>query len=339
MTSSSSSMSSSLVRPMTRSCSSVDSAFHERGRAGTSARGRSSRRRSPDPRRRSAVALRASAPPGFSVPSTKPIRSRLSKNLKPCTSSTTVMAPAIALTSRPASSKQTSRVSALTWNRRSPGVDGALWRGPSSATNGCSSAGLGPENSRSNASEPIEATTDRCLEGHGNRWRAPVPRCRAVRRAPFFAALVDGGDQEDGGRGQRRQHRLRHRIGHIGTLASQVSEIAGQDGNMAASPQGLCEFIDASPSPFHVCVTVAQRLTAAGFTELTEGHAWPRGGAATSPSGPDRWSPGRTADDGGRRSASSAATPTAPTCGSSSIPTGSSPAGRWWRSSPTAARG
>ncbi|MDT5388770.1 MAG: aspartyl aminopeptidase, partial [Mycobacterium sp.] len=35
---------------------------------------------------------------------------------------------------------------------------------------------------------------------------------------------------------------------------------------MAASPQGLCEFIDASPSPFHVCVTVAQRLTDAGFT-------------------------------------------------------------------------
>ena len=44
---------------------------------------------------------------------------------------------------------------------------------------------------------------------------------------------------------------------------------------MAASPQSLCEFIDSSPSPFHVCVTVAQRLRAAGFTELTEGQAWP----------------------------------------------------------------
>jgi aspartyl aminopeptidase len=44
---------------------------------------------------------------------------------------------------------------------------------------------------------------------------------------------------------------------------------------MAASPQGLCEFIDASPSPFHVCVTVAQRLSDAGFTELDEGDAWP----------------------------------------------------------------
>ena len=44
---------------------------------------------------------------------------------------------------------------------------------------------------------------------------------------------------------------------------------------MAASAQGLCDFIDASPSPFHVCVTVAQRLTAAGFTELREDQAWP----------------------------------------------------------------
>ena len=45
-----------------------------------------------------------------------------------------------------------------------------------------------------------------------------------------------------------------------------------------ASAQGLCEFIDASPSPFHLCVTVARRLTAAGFTELAEGDAWPGSG-------------------------------------------------------------
>src|SRR3981081_23049 len=44
---------------------------------------------------------------------------------------------------------------------------------------------------------------------------------------------------------------------------------------MSASAQGLCEFIDASPSPFHVCTTVAQRLSATGFTELSEGDAWP----------------------------------------------------------------
>ncbi|HET7668448.1 MAG TPA: M18 family aminopeptidase [Mycobacterium sp.] len=47
---------------------------------------------------------------------------------------------------------------------------------------------------------------------------------------------------------------------------------------MAASAQGLCEFIDASPSPFHVCVTVAHRLSAAGFTELSERDEWPAAG-------------------------------------------------------------
>ena len=42
-----------------------------------------------------------------------------------------------------------------------------------------------------------------------------------------------------------------------------------------ASAHGLCEFIDASPSPFHVCQTVAQRLRAAGYTELAETDRWP----------------------------------------------------------------
>ncbi len=45
--------------------------------------------------------------------------------------------------------------------------------------------------------------------------------------------------------------------------------------NMTATAQGLCEFIDASPSPFHVCATAAARLTAAGYTELFETDAWP----------------------------------------------------------------
>ncbi|WP_422744656.1 M18 family aminopeptidase [Mycobacterium sp. WMMD1722] len=44
---------------------------------------------------------------------------------------------------------------------------------------------------------------------------------------------------------------------------------------MAASPDGLCSFIDASPTPFHVCATAAARLRAAGFAELAEGDAWP----------------------------------------------------------------
>ncbi len=47
---------------------------------------------------------------------------------------------------------------------------------------------------------------------------------------------------------------------------------------MAASPQSLCVFIDASPSPFHVCATAARRLTAAGYTELSEADAWPASG-------------------------------------------------------------
>jgi aspartyl aminopeptidase len=41
-----------------------------------------------------------------------------------------------------------------------------------------------------------------------------------------------------------------------------------------ASAQGLCDFIDASPSPFHVCATVAGRLRTAGYTELAETDRW-----------------------------------------------------------------
>src|ERR1700744_3392892 len=47
---------------------------------------------------------------------------------------------------------------------------------------------------------------------------------------------------------------------------------------MVATAQGLCEFIDASPSPFHVCATVASRLRAAGYTELPEADEWPPAG-------------------------------------------------------------
>ncbi|GFG74382.1 M18 family aminopeptidase [Mycobacterium botniense] len=47
---------------------------------------------------------------------------------------------------------------------------------------------------------------------------------------------------------------------------------------MTATAAGLCEFIDASPSPFHVCATVAQRLRTAGYTELAEIDAWPQAG-------------------------------------------------------------
>ncbi len=42
-----------------------------------------------------------------------------------------------------------------------------------------------------------------------------------------------------------------------------------------ATAGGLCSFVDASPSPFHVCQTVAGELTAAGFVELRETDGWP----------------------------------------------------------------
>ncbi len=46
-------------------------------------------------------------------------------------------------------------------------------------------------------------------------------------------------------------------------------------GTMTATAAGLCDFIDASPSPYHVCATVAERLRAAGYAELAEMDRWP----------------------------------------------------------------
>ena len=42
-----------------------------------------------------------------------------------------------------------------------------------------------------------------------------------------------------------------------------------------ASANGLCAFIDASPSPFHVCEAVAAELVRNDFVELAEADAWP----------------------------------------------------------------
>ena len=42
-----------------------------------------------------------------------------------------------------------------------------------------------------------------------------------------------------------------------------------------ASAAQLCSFVDASPSPFHVCVTVGAALEEAGFTRVAEQSAWP----------------------------------------------------------------
>lgn len=52
----------------------------------------------------------------------------------------------------------------------------------------------------------------------------------------------------------------------------------GKTGAMTATATGLCQFIDASPSPFHVCATVAERLRAAGYTEVAEADRWPASG-------------------------------------------------------------
>ncbi|MEV4241114.1 M18 family aminopeptidase [Nocardia sp. NPDC049737] len=46
----------------------------------------------------------------------------------------------------------------------------------------------------------------------------------------------------------------------------------------AATAAGLCAFIDASPSPFHVCRTVARELDSDGFTPLAESQPWPSDG-------------------------------------------------------------
>ncbi|MGH3359703.1 MAG: M18 family aminopeptidase [Nocardioidaceae bacterium] len=45
-----------------------------------------------------------------------------------------------------------------------------------------------------------------------------------------------------------------------------------------AGASELCSFIDASPSPFHVCETVAAELDGAGFTRVAEVDAWGAGG-------------------------------------------------------------
>ncbi|MEV5649405.1 M18 family aminopeptidase [Nocardia sp. NPDC052254] len=47
-----------------------------------------------------------------------------------------------------------------------------------------------------------------------------------------------------------------------------------------ATASGLCAFVDSSPSPFHVCRTVAAELAAQGFTELSEARPWTTAQAA-----------------------------------------------------------
>ncbi|MGS2717069.1 M18 family aminopeptidase [Eionea flava] len=53
-------------------------------------------------------------------------------------------------------------------------------------------------------------------------------------------------------------------------IANTTEELSGQD----KFNQGLLDFIDASPTPFHATQTMALQLLAAGFTELLEGEEW-----------------------------------------------------------------
>src|ERR1700730_5037123 len=108
----------------------------------------------------SAASITAS-PRGFSVPSTKPRRSRSSKYRKPWTSSTAETdSPRRAIICA-AISKQRSIRFARIWNSRSPGVETAWCWAPRISRNGWSPAGRGSPNSRSHASDPIPITQER----------------------------------------------------------------------------------------------------------------------------------------------------------------------------------
>ena len=124
----------------------------------------------------------------------------------------------------------------------------------------------GPENNRSQASEPIEVTSDRRLgriaetdRTDQTRQLAAAPRGRLLRRprrssppgrwprasaAPARVAAVE-----------------RARLDPSGWRTAMMVKMS----NRWRDALGLCEFIDASPSPFHVCQTVAGRLSAAGL--------------------------------------------------------------------------
>ena len=280
---------------------------------------------------------RRSGPSGFSVPSTKPSRSRLSKNLKPCTSSTTVTAPAIASTILPASSKQTSIDSARMWNSRSPGVDGRV--------------------------VPAALDLDERVQlGRARSGEQPVPRVGADRgdhREPLGrVAEPDGAHQpRDVGRARRGRFARRRRRWSPPERWPQASAApepvaAGQRAPSDPKSRSWAKMVN------HVreCTGAVRvhRRVAVAVPRVRDGRAAAaRGGlhrtvrtrrvadeaGGSSSCGPARWSPGAATASRRRRSASSAATPTAPTCGSSSIPTGSCPAGRWSRCSPTAGRG
>jgi hypothetical protein len=85
---------------------------------------------------------------------------------------------------------------------------------PASSRNGCSSAGRGPENSRSHAPEPIPATQASGASGTRN----PTARCKP---GPVGEQVPDGllpagsmvSTRNIAAAGERGEHRLRLRLG------------------------------------------------------------------------------------------------------------------------------
>lgn len=60
-----------------------------------------------------------------------------------------------------------------------------------------------------------------------------------------------------------------------GTDSGMMRGMTSQTSRTGADADGLCSFVDSSPSPFHVCATVATELTAGGFVEVHETQSWP----------------------------------------------------------------
>ena len=98
------------------------------------------------------------------------------------------------------------------------------------------------------------------------RWAGSVPRARRRSRSTRWA--ISGGSRSP-----------------IPTATSSASRVPTRDSGSCmidpmpsttwADAQGLCTFVDASPSPFHVCATVSHVADRHGFTELHETDSWP----------------------------------------------------------------
>ena len=97
---------------------------------------------------------RPPGPAGFSVPSTKPSRSRTSKYLKPCTSSTDRHRAAEPVHDLRRQLEAQVQPPGPDVEQQVAGCRDRVVPAPASSRNGCSSAGRGPPNSRSQASRP-----------------------------------------------------------------------------------------------------------------------------------------------------------------------------------------